>query len=173
MFTKKVAKRIAVLTLVFVACCAALFWRYYPDPSEANMKVVEGIPTIYRGGYGRHPSFTIEIAGVKFSCSVSPLRASRSCPIHLHQSGVLARATFIYVQAITDDEVKNQPAGSPILISLKQAGSTVWPQGDDNFFSDYAVQSVLDASIAYVSLLFLFWIFMSSTTKVIHHGSKQ
>ena len=53
MFTKKMAKGIAVLTLIYVVCCAALFWRYYPDLSEANLKVVEGIPTIHRGGYGR------------------------------------------------------------------------------------------------------------------------
>lgn len=173
MFTKKMAKGIAVLTLIYVVCCAALFWRYYPDLSEANLKVVEGIPTIHRGGYGRHPSFTIEIAGVKFSCSVSPLRANRSCPTHLHQSGVRARATFLYVQAITDDQIKNQPLGSPVLINLKQADATVWPQGDDDFFSQYAMQSIIDASIAYVSLLLLLWILISSTTKVIHHGSKQ
>jgi hypothetical protein len=173
MLTRKTAKRIAVLTVIYVISCAALVWRYYPDLSEANLKVVEGVPTIYRGGYGRHPSFTVEVSGIKFSCGVSPLRPTRSCPTRLHQSGVNAIATFLYVQAITDDQVKDQPLGSPVLINLKQAGVTVWPRGDDDFSSQYARQSVIDASFMYVSLVFLLWIFMCSTKKVIHHGSHQ
>ena len=81
-------------TLVYVVCCAVLYWRYYPDPSEANLKVVEGNPTIYKSGSGRNSTSTIEIDGIRFNCGVSYLGPSGNCPTRLHQPGIHARAVF-------------------------------------------------------------------------------
>lgn len=155
MFTKKMAKRIAVVTLIYVVFCVALFWHYYPDPSEANLKVVEGIPTIFKSGSGRNSTSTIEIEGMRFSCNLSPIGPSVSCPTQLHQPGTRAQATFFYSRTIQDDLIGSRPNGSPILMRLKQSDFTVWAQINEQVFSKYEFGSILDfVVLALIPLIF-------------------
>lgn len=164
LITQKIERWMVGFTLVYVVCCAVLYWRYYPDPSEANLKVVEGIPTIYKSGSGRNSTSTIEIEGIRFSCSVDALGFIGTCPT-LFQAGIRVRATYFRAATVQDKRYKIGKQFVPILMRLEQSGYLVWKQNADYLFSSYTISSMLTFGFIYLFLCLFPALYFSSKKK--------
>lgn len=147
----RVFKVRALLGLAHIAACATLLWFFYPSAPQ-DLKTVEGVPVIYKGG-GRISSTTFQVGDVVMSCSSDPLGPRNSCPTQFLRD-ISAKATYFYMRTLMS--VFSNSPGAAILIKLEQEGKVIMLYTSDDFFEKYAWNSLLPIlffGLSYVSFL--------------------